>query len=455
MINLAERTEMESGAGLHMNQYGNSRLPFRSVGAEGVTLRLEHAGDPRGEAFKVIDASDGYASACLGANHPLLSKILPAALKSGYATDEVEDASRQEFLAQVFGEDGLWTDHFPFGCYHVAGRNSGSEGVELAVRLLAESRFDYRRQRLRDEFKDRDIILAFEGAWHGWTAGVAPLLNRRHYRIGLMPAADAAAYGLKVSWIPFGDFNALRQFFEENGERLLGVVVEPLQGDAGILCPPRGYLRELADLTRNAGALLVADEVLTFAKTGRFFSMRDESGAIPTDITVIGKSLGIGLVSVSLVIARRDLAVRPRGAVCTSDLRSFTCRVMSEGCCYLHEQGLVTGAHERGLLLRGLLQEHLVTRFPEVFAEVRGLGLLNGMELTAEAAPHLGDLRVELIRAGVYVEVMAGAGRRSRGLRYVYPTLRFAPPLVIKEEEIRQLVERAVVGTLAFTGGRL
>lgn len=453
MKNLAEQlTEVGSRAALHMNQYGGSRLPFRSNGAEGVTLRLARADDERGETFEAIDASGGYASACLGANHPLVAETLPKALASGYVTDEVEDVARREFLEEFFGEGGLWTAHFPPGEYHVAGRNSGSEGVELAVRLLAEARYDYRRQRVRDEFKDRDTVLAFEGAWHGWTGGVLPLLNRRHYRVGLMPAADAAAYGLRVAWIPFGDHAALREFFERNGGRLLGVVVEPLQGDAGILCPPPDYLRELAGLTRRAGALLVADEVLTFAKTGRFFAMRDEAGPIPTDVTVIGKSLGMGVVSVSLVIARRELGVRPTGAVCTSDLRPFACRIMSAGCRFLHERGLVAAAHERGLLLRGLLEERLVARFPEVYAEVRGLGLLNGVELTPEAAPRVAELRTHLIAAGVYVEVMSGAGRRSGGLRYVYPTMRFAPPLVITGEEVRLLVERAAAGTASFRG---
>jgi acetylornithine/succinyldiaminopimelate/putrescine aminotransferase len=437
-----------------MNQYGGSRLPFRSVGAEGVTLRLAHTSDRHCETFEAIDASGGYASACLGANHSLMVETLPAALRCGYATDEVEDVSRQEFLEAFFGVDGLWTEHFPFGRYHVAGRNSGSEGVELAMRLLAEARYDYRRQRLRDEFKGRDTILAFEGAWHGWTGGVVPLLNRRHYRVGLMPTPEAAAYGLRVAWIPFGDSAALREFFAQNGGRLLSVIVEPLQGDAGILCPPPKYLRELAGLTRSAGALLVADEVLTFAKTGRFFAMRDEAGPIPTDITVIGKSLGMGVISVSLVIARQELTIRPTGAVCTSDLRPFACGVMSAGCRFLHERGLVAAAHERGLLLRGLLEERLVARFPEVYAEVRGLGLLNGVELTAEVAPRVTDLRTKLIAAGVYVEVMSGAGRRSGGLRYIYPTLRFAPPLVITEDEIHRLVESAVVGTAFFLGER-
>jgi acetylornithine/succinyldiaminopimelate/putrescine aminotransferase len=421
-------------------------------------MQLEWVGDSNhssSTAHEVLDASGGYASACLGANHPVIAQSLSTALKCGYATDEIDDAARQTFLELLFGEAGLWIEHFPFGRYHVAGRNSGSEGMELALRLLAEARYDYRHQKLREGFQERNVVLAFEGAWHGWTAGLVPLLNRRHYRVGLVPQPETAAYGLTVQHVPFGDFSALEQFFAASGDHLLGVIVEPVQGDAGILCPPPTYLRELARMTRRAGALLVADEVLTFAKSGQFFAMRDGEGPIQTDITVIGKSLGLGVMSVSLVIARRDLTVRATGAVCTSDLRPIACHVMADGCRYLNASGLVTDAKVRGELLRNLLREKLSTRFSQVYGEVRGIGLLNGVELTADVAPYVGDLRVAMIRAGVYVEAMAGAGQRSSGLRYVYPTLRFAPPLVTSEEQIRELVDRAASATLAVVEKQL
>lgn len=86
--------------------------------------------------------------------------------------------------------------------------------------------------------------------------------------------------------------------------------MEPIQGDAGIIIPPEGYLRHLSGLCQSNETLLVADEVLTFAKTGKYFAMNDKEGHIPTDITVIGKSLGMGVLSTSMVIARKDLTIR-------------------------------------------------------------------------------------------------------------------------------------------------
>ncbi|MEK8107762.1 hypothetical protein NKG94_27000 [Micromonospora sp. M12] len=81
----------------------------------------------------------------------------------GQATDEVGSLERARLLTSLFGSDGLWTDHFPTGRYHVSGRNSGSEGMELALRLMLESRFDGHTLRPVPEAAGRDLILAFEG----------------------------------------------------------------------------------------------------------------------------------------------------------------------------------------------------------------------------------------------------------------------------------------------------
>jgi ornithine--oxo-acid transaminase len=352
-------------------------------------------------------------------------------------------------LNDLFGPQGLWSDHFPFGEYHVAGRNSGSEGVELALRLAAEVRFDYRQQCRTHRHADKDTIVAFEGAWHGWTAGLIPLLNRKHYRVGL-GESTTATYGLRVKHLPFGHPELLEQFFRDHGKNVLAVLVEPIQGDAGILLPPGGFLRRLRELSDLYDALLVADEVLTFAKTGRYFAMADANGPVPTDITIIGKSLGMGCLSTSMVIARRCLQVRPSGAVCTSDLRPPVCELIRLGTELLEREGLVRRTAERGDYLRRLLKTRLLDRFPSVFSEVRGQGFLNGIELTEVAARAARNLRIHLLEAGAYVELMAGAGRRGGGLRFQFPTLRIAPPLVISDDELDELVNRLEWGTRTF-----
>jgi ornithine--oxo-acid transaminase len=252
-----------------------------------------------------------------------------------------------------------------------------------------------------------------------------------------------------VRFLPFGEPTILDDFFAAHGPELAAAVLEPVQGDAGILVPPPGYLRRLADLCRRHEALLVADEVLTFAKTGRLLAMHDDRGPIPTDVTVIGKSLGFGAVPAAMVIARRELAVRPSGAVATCDLRPLTCAVIDAGLRHVAERRLVERAGPLGEELRAGLRE-VATECGDVFAEVRGVGLLNGVELTEKAAQTLPALRRRLIEAGVFVEFMAGAGRRSLGQRYLFPAMRVAPPLTITDAELRGVVEAIRDGARTF-----
>lgn len=445
-----EQQQIRRSLSVHLDHYAGKRLPYVCLSASGLRQQMAKLESDRlGEPFSVIDASGGYASACLGAGHPVVVRALSEALMThGYVTDEVASAERTRCIDYLFGPDGLWSDRFPASRYHICGRNSGSEGMELALRLVLESGWDARNMAPKAGRESRRHLLAFEGAWHGWTSGVTGLLNRRHYRIGLPNCLAAGPHGLEVHFLPFGEAGLLEEFFHERGRDLAAVFVEPIQGDAGILVPPPGYLSGLATLCRMNDVLLVADEVLTFGKTGRFFAMEDD-GPVATDITVIGKSLGFGALPVSLVIARSDLKIRPCGAVSTNDLRPLACSLLREGVGYVSEQGLVKRAGELGEHLRHHLAV-LVANFPSVFGEARGLGYLLGVELTENAAKFVQELRTCLLEAGVYVEFMAGAGRRSGGLRYLFPAMRVAPPLIADESDLDAIARALRSGLRAF-----
>ena len=438
---------------IHLDHYGGKRLPYLSVSAKGLNqkfIRLE--GPDAGSELQVVDASGGYASACLGAAHPEIIQAVVRSLENdGYVTDEMASLVRSELLTGLFEENGHWCDRFPASDYHVSGRNSGSEGIELAIRLALESRWDAHRMRWNSDRRQRRLILAFEGAWHGWTAGAVSLLNRNYFRLGLVDDLDEAADRVQTVFLPFGEINMLEEFFRTNQDRVLAVMVEPIQGDAGIIAPPRGFLRKLADLCRIHETLLIADEVLTFAKTGDFFAL-DDDGPLSSDITVIGKSLGFGVTPISLVIAKRKLSIRPIGGVATSDLRPLPCAVMKAGIDYLAEQGLLQRSRGLGGLLAERLKE-LVTAFPTVFTQARGRGYLQGLGLTARAAARGRDLRLSILEHGALIEIMSGAGRRSHNLPYLFPALRVAPPLIADEDAILEISRSLRAGAQAFVDG--
>jgi acetylornithine/N-succinyldiaminopimelate aminotransferase len=435
---------------IHIDHYGGKRLPYLCVSAAGLWQQFVRLEGPRaGTELSVMDASGGYASACLGAGHP---EIVRAAIRSlendGYVTDEIASKVRSDLLTSLFDVGGHWFDRFPAGKYHVSGRNSGSEGIELALRLAQETRWDARRMCWHNDRRHRRVILAFEGAWHGWTSACVSLLNRAYFRRGLVDLSEGNPDGVQVVFLPFGEVAILEDFFRNNKDSVLAVLIEPIQGDAGIVVPPEGFLRRVAELCRLHDALLIADEVLTFAKTGDFFALQDD-GPVTSDITVIGKSLGFGVGPVSMVIARSDLTIRPIGAVATCDLRPFACAVVRAGIEYLVTDGLL----QRSRILGERLAEQLRTlarAFPKIFGATRGQGYLHGLELTKAATPFARDLRLSILEHGALVEIMSGAGIRSHGLPYSFPAIRVAPPLIADEDDLNTICKSLWAGVQAF-----
>ena len=430
---------------LHLDHYGGKRLPYVCVSARGLRqkfVRLE--GPAAGSELQVVDASGGYGSACLGAAHPDITNAMVYSLENdGYVTDEIASLVRSQLLTSLFDEGGYWCDRFPASRYHVSGRNSGSEGLELALRLAMESRWDARRMCWLPDRRQKRLIVAFEGAWHGWTSGAVSLLNRRYFRLGLMEDPQGETDCVQTVFLPFGETAILEEFFENNKDNVLAVVVEPIQGDAGIIVPPHGFLRKLAHLCRMHETLLIADEVLTFAKTGDFFALRDEDDVpIPSDITVLGKSLGFGVSSIAMVISKRGLAIRPIGGVATNDLRPLACAIIKAGIDCLVRDELLQRSRALGELLTERLKT-IVLDFPKVFSQARGRAYLQGLALTSQAAAFVRDLRLSILEHGALIEIMSGAGRRSHGLPYSFPAIRIAPPLIADRMTSRPYANRS------------
>jgi acetylornithine/N-succinyldiaminopimelate aminotransferase len=429
----ASLARLIASGSLHMDQYGGGRLPFAVLRGEGVRRWLmELEGEAAGTVFEALDAAGSYSSMPFGERAGWMEKAAFDFFRSGGGVnDEMLSPERGRLLDALFAEGGPLRECFDPAAHWVAGRSSGSEGVELAVKLVADSCFDFRRLRPRGPaFR----IVSFNGAWHGWFSSLVRFMDRRYYKVGLPEPAENSI--LSPLFLEFGDFASLEEAFERHPGEIAAVLVEPVQGDAGILFPPEGFLRRIRELCDACGALMVADEVMTFAKTGNWLACRDSRGPIAPDIVVIGKYLGMGLVPVSMVVARRDIVPGPFRHVCTNDLRPFVCAVVRAGIEEIVRRGLIESSRQEGeRFLAGL--RRCAESCPGVFAAVRGHGCLFGLELAPTLAGKVPEVRKTLARSGLLVEVMAGRTRP-----YTAPTLRLSLALDLPAAERGLILER-------------
>lgn len=282
--------------------------------------------------------------------------------------------------------------------------NSGTEAVEAAIKFA----------RRIGRTQGRTELLAFEGSFHGRTLGALSLTWKAAYREPFEPLVP------DVRFCPWGDLDAAA---ERVGARTAAVVVEPVQGEGGVRPAPEGFLAGLARLCRERGALLVADEIQCgLGRTGRLFA-HQHYGFVPDALT-LAKPLGGGL-PLGAVLLRDDLAVGfavgEHGS--TFGGNPVACAAALAVLDRLASEGFLAGVAKRGAsLARGL--RRLARLHPSAVAEVRGLGLMFGVELRGAAAPVVAGLREQGVLA-------TRAGDR---------VLRLLPPLVVKPAEIREFL---------------
>jgi 3-acetyloctanal aminotransferase len=312
--------------------------------------------DAEGRSY--LDFVGGFGAMNLGHNHPAVARAVAAALGQqapGFAQSGVNPlaAALAEQLAEIT----------PRGLEMVFFCNSGTEAVEAALKLARAA-------------SGRTDLLYCEHSFHGKSLGSLsvtgnPALQRPFGP--LLPGCQA---------VPFGDPGALERALCTR--RFAAFVVEPIQGEGGMNVPPEGYLRQAQRLCREAGTLLVVDEVQTgLGRTGALFAV-DHEGVEP-DLMTLAKSLGGGLVPLGAMLARRDLWMKAYGTVQGFALHSSTFGGGSLACAAglaalraLQEVGLVENAQARGRQLWAGLAG-LSRRCPLV-KEVRGRGLMLGLE---------------------------------------------------------------------------
>ena len=379
------------------NQYGaHNYHPLDVVieRAEGVWMY-----DVEGKRY--LDCLAAYSAVNQGHCHP---KILHAFSEQASKVTLTSRAFRNEQLPLLYKEL-----HDLTGFDMVLPMNSGAEAVETAVKTARKWGY-----KVKGIPQDKAEIIVCANNFHGRTVTIVSFSTDEQYRDGFGPFTP----GFKV--IPFGDANALRQAITPN---TCAFLVEPIQGEAGIVIPPEEFLREAAEICRQNRVLLMTDEIQSgLGRTGKLFAYMHE-GIVP-DVLIVGKALAGGFYPVSAILASREIlgVYQPGDHGSTFGGNPLACAIARTALQVLVEEKMVERSAELGAYFLTLLQ---TLRSPDL-KEVRGKGLWIGIELHSPARPYCEALKEE----GILCKETHDR------------VIRIAPPLVISREEIDWAFER-------------
>jgi ornithine--oxo-acid transaminase len=369
-------------------------LPVVISKAEGVWVE-----DPEGN--KYMDMLSAYSAVNQGHRHP---KIIQA-LK--------DQADRVTLTSRAFHNDqlGPWYEMI---CKLTKKEmalpmNTGAEAVETAIKAARRWAYD-----VKGIAENQAEIIACVGNFHGRTMTAVSLSSEAEYQRGFGPMLP----GIKL--IPFGDLEALKNAITTNTAAFL---VEPIQGEAGIVIPPEGFLKNASELCQENNVLFIADEIQAgLARSGKMFACDWED--VNPDMFILGKALGGGVFPISCVVASQDIlgVFNPGSHGSTFGGNPMACAVSVASLNVLIEERLADRSLELGKYFIGKLNE---INNP-IIKEVRGRGLFIGVELTEPAR--------------IYCEALKEEGLLCKETHDT--VIRFAPPLVISKEELDWAIEK-------------
>ena len=373
------------------NHYGAQNyvpLPIVISEAEGVWVR-----DPEGN--KYMDMLSAYSAVNQGHRHP---KIIQA-LKD--QADKVTLVSRA-FHSENLGE---WYEKICklSGKTKALPMNTGAEAVETALKAARRWAYDVKKID-----SDKAEIIAFNGNFHGRTMAPVSLSSEAEYQRGYGPLLD----GFRK--VDFGDIEAVKNAINENTAAIL---IEPIQGEAGINVPPEGYLKEIRALCDEHNVLFIADEIQAgLGRSGKLFATDWDD--VKPDVYILGKALGGGVLPISVVLADEEVlgVFSPGSHGSTFGGNPLACAVSNAALDVIIDEDLPG----RSLELGNYFKEELEKINHPSIKEVRGRGLFIGVELNEEARPYCESLK-------------------EKGLlcKETHDTvIRFAPPLIISKEEL-------------------
>lgn len=375
---------------------------FRFMGLATVEWTAQGAvlTDINGQEY--IDCLGGYGVFSTGHRHPRIvaavKKQLDLLPLSSKVLFDKPMADLAELLAEITPGDLQYTF---FG-------NSGAEAVEGALKIA----------RLHT---GRPHFVAASNAFHGKTMGALTATGRDMFRAPFQPLLSGFTH------VPFGDIDAMTQAVDE---QVAAVILEPIQGEGGIVVPPPDYLGAVRELCDRHGALLICDEVQTgLGRTGAMFAV-DHYQVVP-DIITTAKALGGGVMPIGAFTARPAVwdkfIVSPFVHTSTFGGNPLACAAGVAAITVIREEGLVERARQEGAYFLTQLQA-LAAAYPDVIKEARGMGLMLGLELTKEGAGGL--LMAELVEHGVLAAYTLNNPK----------VIRLEPPLVITRGQIDQVL---------------
>lgn len=357
------------------------------------------------EGKRYFDFLSGYSAVNQGHCHPKIIKAL------------IEQAQKLTLTSRAFHSDALGayakyiTEYF--GYDKVLPMNTGVEAVETAIKLARHWAY-----RVKGTPANEAKVIVCENNFHGRTSTVISFSTDPSAR------DDFGPYMPGFITVPYNDLAALEQALQQ--PHVAAFLVEPIQGEAGVVVPDEGYLSKAYDLCKKAGALFIADEIQTgLARTGKMLACDHED--VHPDILILGKALSGGVLPVSAVLADDEimLTIKPGEHGSTYGGNPLACRVAIAALEVLKEENMSEQAAEKGAYFR---EQLAALRSPYVKI-IRGKGLLNAIVIEHSDPDAAWKLCLELKELGMLAKPTHG------------DKIRLAPPLVITKDQIDQCVE--------------
>lgn len=350
---------------------------------------------------RYLDMMSAYSAVSHGHCHPKLVAVLQEqAAKLNIVSRAFYTDKLGAFLEQVCKLTGF-TRALPM--------NTGAEAVETA--LKAARKWAYK---VKGVPANQAEIIACRGNFHGRTIAIVSMSTEEQYHSGFGPLLP----GIKI--VPYGDIDALAKAITPHTAAFL---VEPIQGEGGIVVPPEGYLRVCRELCDKHNVLMICDEIQTgLGRTGKLLAFEHEG--IRPDAVVLGKALGGGLLPVSLFLTNDEVmqVFTPGDHGSTFGGNALAAAVAMAALSLLQDENLITEAAKLG----EYFQVQLKKIASPLIKEIRGKGLLIGVEIDKRYSAH--DICLRLLPHGVLCKDTHGT------------VIRLAPPLIITKEQIDEVV---------------